>query len=94
MFVGIYKFVFAESTDGEGDKDRPSRSSKKERFFWQYNVQAKGPKGQRLVLKTKQEDPHVLNEVGKPLLLLYYIKSYIILQLLNLFFILGDRPSF
>ncbi|KAG8238976.1 hypothetical protein J437_LFUL013958 [Ladona fulva] len=40
--------------------------SKKERYFWQYNVQAKGPKGQRLVLKTKLEDPHVLNEVTDP----------------------------
>lgn len=40
--------------------------TKKERYFWQYNVQAKGPKGQRLVLKTKQEDPHVLNEITDP----------------------------
>ncbi|XP_047000193.1 protein CREBRF homolog [Schistocerca americana] len=54
----------ADSSDGE---DGPSRSmSKKERYFWQYNVQAKGPKGQRLVLKTKLEDPHVLNEVTDP----------------------------
>jgi hypothetical protein len=36
------------------------------RYFWQYNVQAKGPKGQRLVIKTLQEDPHVLNEVTDP----------------------------
>ncbi|PSN55006.1 Protein CREBRF [Blattella germanica] len=43
-----------------------SSMSKKERFFWQYNVQAKGPKGQRLVLKTRLEDPHVLNEVTDP----------------------------
>lgn len=41
-------------------------SSKAERYFWQYNIQAKGPKGQRLVLKTKLEDPHVLNEVTDP----------------------------
>lgn len=40
--------------------------SKKERYFWQYNVQAKGPKGQRLVIKTQAEDPHVLNEVTDP----------------------------
>lgn len=40
--------------------------SKKERYFWQYNVQAKGPKGQRLVLKKKTVDPHVLNIVTDP----------------------------
>lgn len=60
---------FSDSSDGEGDhKDRPRHHnmSKKERYFWQYNVQAKGPKGQRLVLKTKLEDPHVLNEVTDP----------------------------
>lgn len=56
----------AESvSDGEGGASKMS-ASKKERFFWQYNVQAKGPKGQRLVLKTKLEDPHVLNEVTDP----------------------------
>jgi hypothetical protein len=43
-----------------------SSNSKKERFFWQYNVQAKGPKGQRLVMKCKMEDPHVLNEITDP----------------------------
>jgi len=52
-----------DSSDGEGRERRSRHSAKKERFFWQYNVQAKGPKGQRLVLKTKQEDPHFLNEV-------------------------------
>lgn len=41
-------------------------NSKKERFFWQYNVQAKGPKGQRLVIKKQLEDPHVLNEITDP----------------------------
>ncbi|CAO1417148.1 unnamed protein product [Diamesa serratosioi] len=41
-------------------------NSKKSRFFWQYNVQAKGPKGQRLVIKTQVEDPHYLNEVTDP----------------------------
>ncbi|EEB13425.1 conserved hypothetical protein [Pediculus humanus corporis] len=59
----------AESSDGEGvGKEKLSKQqlSKKERYFWQYNVQAKGPKGQRLVLKTKLEDPHVLNEVTDP----------------------------
>lgn len=41
-------------------------SSKAKRYFWQYNVQAKGPKGQRLVIKTQTEDPHFLNEVTDP----------------------------
>ncbi|KAF4517169.1 hypothetical protein B566_EDAN005599 [Ephemera danica] len=54
-----------EGRNGSGERSRGSRT-KKERYFWQYNVQAKGPKGQRLVLKTKQEDPHVLNEVTDP----------------------------
>ncbi|XP_046385642.1 protein CREBRF homolog isoform X2 [Ischnura elegans] len=51
---------------GTRDPNKINGGSKKERFFWQYNVQAKGPKGQRLVLKTKLEDPHVLNEVTDP----------------------------
>ncbi|XP_034235229.1 protein CREBRF homolog isoform X2 [Thrips palmi] len=60
------------SSDGESsDVDgcgQPSRSSihKRERFFWQYNVQAKGPKGQRLIVKTQQEDPYHLNRVTDP----------------------------
>lgn len=58
-----------ESAVSDGDTHTsklPSSMSKKERYFWQYNVQAKGPKGQRLVLKTRIEDPHVLNEVTDP----------------------------
>lgn len=52
--------------EGGASSTKSSGSNKKERYFWQYNVQAKGPKGQRLVLKTKQEDPHHLNEVTDP----------------------------
>ncbi|CAG0919308.1 unnamed protein product [Notodromas monacha] len=41
--------------------------SARERYFWQYNVQAKGPKGQRLVLKNPNpQDPHVLDQVVDP----------------------------
>jgi len=40
--------------------------SKKERFFWQYNVQAKGPKGQKINLTPETVDPHVLNKVQDP----------------------------
>ncbi|XP_037047544.1 protein CREBRF homolog isoform X3 [Bradysia coprophila] len=56
------------STDNDSDNEDTPRSSgnKKERFFWQYNVQAKGPKGQRLVIKSQLEDPHVLNEITDP----------------------------
>ncbi|EDS31796.1 conserved hypothetical protein [Culex quinquefasciatus] len=51
----------------DGARSGPlSGSSKAKRYFWQYNVQAKGPKGQRLVIKTQTEDPHVLNEVTDP----------------------------
>ncbi|XP_053969548.1 protein CREBRF homolog [Anastrepha ludens] len=62
------------SSDGS-DNDDDSRttitghlsSSKgKERYFWQYNVQAKGPKGKRLVFQARLEDPHVLNEATDP----------------------------
>lgn len=54
--------------DSDDDDDHPHRNSsgKKERYFWQYNVQAKGPKGQRLILRTKTENPHVLNEITDP----------------------------
>ncbi|XP_035781371.1 uncharacterized transmembrane protein DDB_G0289901-like isoform X2 [Anopheles albimanus] len=58
-----------EDSDSE-DTGRVSSSlgsgSKAKRYFWQYNVQAKGPKGQRLVIKTQAEDPHVLNAVTDP----------------------------
>merc|ERR1711881_481802 len=38
----------------------------KERYFRQYNVQAKGPKGQKLALDTKIHDPHKLNDIIDP----------------------------
>jgi len=41
-------------------------SGKKERYFWQYNVQAKGPKGQKLALDTRIHDPHKLNDIIDP----------------------------
>lgn len=60
-------FLFFSITDSDGDENhRHMSNSKKERFFWQYNVQAKGPKGQRLVIKKQLEDPHVLNEITDP----------------------------
>jgi len=66
-----------DGTNNEGDSDDDLRideedfaglggSGRKERFFWQYNVQAKGPKGQKLALDTKIHDPHQLNEIIDP----------------------------
>lgn len=74
IFVNNHYFV---SYCLDSDNDTPSNSagnsgaagvssSKAKRYFWQYNVQAKGPKGQRLVIKTQLEDPHVLNEITDP----------------------------
>ncbi|XP_039490555.1 protein CREBRF homolog [Drosophila santomea] len=65
---------FSSDNGLSGDEDETrtstpnhlSSSKGKERFFWQYNVQAKGPKGKRLVFQSKLEDPHVLNEVTDP----------------------------
>lgn len=51
---------------GSMDSNRDNKHSKKERYFWQYNVQAKGPKGQRLVARARLEDPHILNEATDP----------------------------
>ena len=48
----------AGSSGGSGKKT--------ERHFWQYNVQAKGPKGQKIVIDTKMEDPHTLNDIVDP----------------------------
>ncbi|XP_022912219.1 protein CREBRF homolog [Onthophagus taurus] len=61
-----YEDFSSDDGDSDDDEDHASRQSKKERFFWQYNVQAKGPKGQRLVMKTKMENPHVLHEITDP----------------------------
>jgi len=67
-----------DSNDSDDGEDTGSVSSsaairgatakitKKDRHFWQYNVQAKGPKGQKIVVPTKIEDPHVLNDIVDP----------------------------
>lgn len=54
------------SMSASDNNNNKNFTSKKSRYFWQYNVQAKGPKGQRLVIKTQAEDPHKLNEVTDP----------------------------
>lgn len=58
---------FAAFSDSVSDGETvPRSSSRKERYFWQYNVQAKGPKGQRLVLSSRLENPHCLNQISDP----------------------------
>lgn len=68
LTINLKKLFFddAESNDECSETKQARQNAKKERYFWQYNVQAKGPKGQRLVLKKKSEDPHVLNSVTDP----------------------------
>lgn len=44
----------------------PDGHKKKKRYFWQYNVQAKGPKGPRLSMARDSADPHVLHDVTDP----------------------------
>ncbi|KAJ8914191.1 hypothetical protein NQ315_015964 [Exocentrus adspersus] len=64
---GHYEDFSSDNGDSDDEDEHGGKSSnKKERFFWQYNVQAKGPKGQRLVMKCKMEDPHYLNEITDP----------------------------
>ncbi|RZC37935.1 CREBRF -like [Asbolus verrucosus] len=65
FYLSIVILFFPLDSDDDEHLSKHS-SSKKERFFWQYNVQAKGPKGQRLVMKCKMEDPHVLHEITDP----------------------------
>ncbi|XP_040581457.1 uncharacterized protein REPTOR [Lepeophtheirus salmonis] len=58
------------SDDDEDSPDKYQSTSKhdakKERHFWQYNVQAKGPKGQKIALETRIDDPHELNDIVDP----------------------------
>ncbi|XP_011309610.1 uncharacterized protein REPTOR isoform X2 [Fopius arisanus] len=53
------------SIKGSSEGRKP-KSSKEEKYFWQYNVQAKGPKGQRLVARARLENPHILNQPHDP----------------------------
>ncbi|XP_013193539.1 uncharacterized protein LOC106137277 [Amyelois transitella] len=61
-----YEDLSSDESNDESETKQARLAAKKEKFFWQYNVQAKGPKGQRLVLQKKSEDPHVLNSVTDP----------------------------
>lgn len=65
-------FSDAESDDSEDLDDLTrscspaAKSRKKERYFWQYNLQSKGPKGRRMPLQSNVLDPHQLNEITDP----------------------------
>lgn len=39
---------------------------KEKRYFWQYNMQSKGPKGKRLCKVVEADDPHILNYFEDP----------------------------
>lgn len=43
-----------------------SRKGGERRYFWQYNVQSKGPKGTRIVSVDNHEDPHIFSEINDP----------------------------
>ena len=59
---------FADSVLSKGssvaDLMRPNGSDK--RYFWQYNIQAKGPKEKRLCKNIGSSDPHVLKDFEDP----------------------------
>ncbi|CAG5131034.1 unnamed protein product [Candidula unifasciata] len=74
------KYIYVDSDDDYSDIDAdlahitPSEceslvavGKKQKQFFWQYNVQSKGPKGTRLKLSVESPaDPHVLNDFEDP----------------------------
>ena len=74
LFIKMYlNYIHLDESDLEGTSPSTSKlntstgsSGKKERHFWQYNVQAKGPKGQKINFETRIEDPHVLNDIVDP----------------------------
>lgn len=43
-----------------------ARRNGQKRYFWQYNVQSKGPKGTRICASDDPEDPFVLSEASDP----------------------------
>lgn len=43
-----------------------SNSKKKTRYFWQYNIQSKGPKGPKVKLSSNFSNPHVLGDIMDP----------------------------
>jgi hypothetical protein len=72
----MINFSFLDESDLEGTSPSTSKlntsgassggSKKEQRHFWMYNVQAKGPKGQKITFETRIEDPHVLSDIVDP----------------------------
>jgi hypothetical protein len=73
----MINFSFLDDSDLEGTSPSTSKlntsgassgggSKKEQRHFWMYNVQAKGPKGQKITFETRIEDPHVLSDIVDP----------------------------
>ncbi|KAF0291585.1 Protein CREBRF [Amphibalanus amphitrite] len=48
------------------DESLSSSLSRRDRYFWQYNVQAKGPKGARLQLSPDMADPYHVRQAVDP----------------------------
>ncbi|XP_033756067.1 CREB3 regulatory factor-like isoform X2 [Pecten maximus] len=47
-------------------KKKKDSSSKKDQYFWQYNIQSKGPKGTRMNFDLEPKNPHVLLDFEDP----------------------------
>ncbi|OWF46302.1 uncharacterized protein LOC110455912 isoform X2 [Mizuhopecten yessoensis] len=47
-------------------KKKKDSSSKKDQYFWQYNIQSKGPKGTRMNFDLEPRNPHVLLDFEDP----------------------------
>ena len=56
---------FAESVKS-GDTTVSGMGRKESKHFWQYNVQAKGPKGQKVNITQYLDDPHILPQPSDP----------------------------
>ena len=46
--------------------DVSSGGRKEKTYFWQYNLQSKGPKGKRLCRVVHDDDPYVLHDFEDP----------------------------
>ena len=56
----------AESDSEEAGSQGKTGGKKPKRYFWQYNTQAKGPKGKRLCKSVTTCDPHFLASFEDP----------------------------
>ncbi|ESO10776.1 hypothetical protein HELRODRAFT_167274 [Helobdella robusta] len=57
---------FTDDDASEFIADLKSNGSQQQRYFWQYNVLSKGPKGRRLCHAIETSDPHVLGDFEDP----------------------------